>query len=151
MSFEMRPRTEPGARLLAAIRDVAPLLSERVEEAGRYNQLCEQNYRDMQAVSIAGAFVPDDLGGMGLQSMHDGILAVCALARADGSTAIAMNMHFSATRGMAAHDTAQPEPAGSSPIATHVSLKVRARNPDGNYIVNDQPRCSRVPRSYRLE
>jgi hypothetical protein len=45
MSFEMRPRTEPGARLLAAIRDVAPLLSEREEEADRNNQICEQNYR----------------------------------------------------------------------------------------------------------
>ena len=41
MSFEMRPRTEPGARLLAAIRDVAPLLSERAEEADRNNQICE--------------------------------------------------------------------------------------------------------------
>lgn len=96
MSFDMRPHTEPGARLLAAIRDVAPLLSERAEAADRNNQLCEQNYHDIQAAGIAGAFVPDELGGMGLQSMHDWILAVCALARADGSTAIAMNMHFSA-------------------------------------------------------
>jgi alkylation response protein AidB-like acyl-CoA dehydrogenase len=189
MSFEMKPRTEPGARLLAAIRDVAPLLSERAEEADRNNQICEQNYRDMQAAGIASAFVPEELGGMGLQSIHDWILAVCALARADGSTAIAMNMHFSATRGMAARYAAQPEQEGSSPvptqlrevaagnmlicstttesgtdnlhplteavevedgwevtgkkyfvtlspIATHVSLNVRARNTDGDHIAN---------------
>ena len=71
MSFEMRPRTEPVARLLAAIRDVAPLLSERAEAADRNNQLCEQSYRDIQAAGIAGAFVPEELGGIGLQSMHD--------------------------------------------------------------------------------
>jgi alkylation response protein AidB-like acyl-CoA dehydrogenase len=98
MSFEMKPRTEPGARLLAAIRDVAPLLSERAEEADRNNQICEQNYRDMQAAGIASAFVPEELGGMGLQSIHDWILAVCALARADGSTAIAMPSISSAAR-----------------------------------------------------
>ena len=58
MSFEMRPHTEPGARLLAAISDVAPALSERAGEADRHSQICEQNYRDIQAAGIAGAFVP---------------------------------------------------------------------------------------------
>lgn len=109
MSFALQAVTAPGARLLEAIDDVAPKLRERAAKADRDNRICAPNYHDIQAAGIAGAFVPEALGGFGLTSMHDWILAVAALARGDGSTGIAMSMHFSTTRGMAARYASERE------------------------------------------
>jgi alkylation response protein AidB-like acyl-CoA dehydrogenase len=111
MSFEMKPVTDAGSRLVEAIRLLAPTLSERSKESDRRNEICVSNYRDIQSTGIASAFVPSELGGFGLTSMHDWILAVSALAQGDGSTGIAMSMHFSATRGMAARLAAETDDA----------------------------------------
>ncbi len=46
--------------------------------------------------------MPEDLGGRGLRSMHDWTLLIATLAKGDGSAAIAISMHLSATRGLAA-------------------------------------------------
>ena len=56
----------------------------------------------MQRCGVAAAFVPQELGGLGLRSMHDWILTIATLARGDASAAIAISMHLSATRGLAA-------------------------------------------------
>jgi hypothetical protein len=50
---------------------------------------------------ISAAFVPELLGGFGLESVHDWLLGIATLARGDGSTAIAINMHLAVSRGMA--------------------------------------------------
>ena len=56
----------------------------------------------MQRIGITAAFVPKELGGFGLQSIHDWTLTIATLARGDGSAAIAISMHLSATQGLAA-------------------------------------------------
>ena len=109
MSFELQPVTPEGARLLGVIGALAPGLSRRAADADRLNAMCEANYRDIQSSGIAAAFVPESLGGFGLTSMHDWIVANAALARGDGSTGIAMSMHFSTTRGMAARYAAETD------------------------------------------
>ena len=68
----------------------------------RTNEIDRENYRDMQRVGNTAAFVPKELGGFGLQSIHDWTLTIATLARGDGSAAIAISMHLSATRGLAA-------------------------------------------------
>jgi len=84
------------------IADTLPTLSADAAEGDRCNRIVENNYRMLQANGVAAAFVPRELGGLGLESMHDWIVAINRLARGDGSTAIALSMHLSATRGMAA-------------------------------------------------
>ena len=121
MSFELRPTTKAGARLLEAIEKLAPDLAARAAEADRLNAICEANYRDIQACGVAAAFVPESLGGFGLNSMHDWIVANAALARGDGSTGIAMSMHFSTTRGMAARYAVETDPAIRARLAEQLS------------------------------
>ena len=99
--IENKPATAAGERLLAAISDAHPAISERSAAADAAESMSAENFADLKRSGIAAAFVPEALGGMGLTSMQDWALAIKALARADGSTAIALNMHLGATRGMA--------------------------------------------------
>ena len=101
MSYATGPKTDPGAHLLLAIESVVPRLQERAAQADRESALCQENFADLQAAGVASAWVPSELGGLGLQSVHDWILAIAALAKGDGSTAIAMNMHLAVSAGMA--------------------------------------------------
>ena len=49
--------------------------------ANRASEICRENYANMQRIGIAGAFVPEELGGMGMRSMHDWNLTKVTLAR----------------------------------------------------------------------
>jgi alkylation response protein AidB-like acyl-CoA dehydrogenase len=102
MSYSIVPSTPAGARVVAAASDLIETFRSRADAADRANEICAENYADMQRTGIAAAFVPEELGGFGLRSMHDWTLMIATLARGDGSAAIAISMHLSATRGLAA-------------------------------------------------
>ncbi|MBL6599002.1 MAG: acyl-CoA/acyl-ACP dehydrogenase [Alphaproteobacteria bacterium] len=119
MSYAIKPRTPEGERAIAIAEGLIERFRARADAADRANEICPDNYRDMQNEGIAAAFVPEALGGLGLRSMHDWTLLIASLAKGDGSAAIAISMHLSATRGLAAlYRAATP---GSPPRA-------RARN-----------------------
>lgn len=80
---------------------MVPTLRGRADAADRSAEVCAENFRDLSAAGITAAFVPQALGGMGLNSVHDWLAAIAALARGDGSTAIAINMHLGVSRGLA--------------------------------------------------
>jgi len=102
MSYSIAPATPAGERVVAAAGELIEAFRERADAADRANEICAENYTDMQRSGVAAAFVPEELGGMGLRSMHDWNLTITTLARGDGSAAIAISMHLSATRGLAA-------------------------------------------------
>ena len=106
MSYALTATSEAGKRFQTACESVVETLRGRADEADRLAQVEAANFADLQAAGIAGAFVPEDLGGMGLSSVHDWMAGIAALARGDGSTAIAINMHLSVSRGMAGPYTA---------------------------------------------
>ncbi len=101
MSFRIAPQTPAGARVVRAAEGLIGALSSRAETADRDNAIQPENFRDMQRAGVAAAFVPEELGGGGLRSIHDWILTIATLAHGDGSAAIAICMHLSATRGLA--------------------------------------------------
>jgi len=101
MSYTITPATPEGARAVAAAAELIEPFRQRAEAADRANEMDPQNYADMQRSGVAAAFVPEALGGFGLRSMHDWNLLLTTLARGDGSAAIAISMHLSATRGLA--------------------------------------------------
>lgn len=101
MSYPMQPKTEAGAAVVNAAQALIPAFVERAGAADASNSMCLPNYEDLAACGVSAAFVPKDLGGMGLESIHDWILTIVTLARGDASTAIAMNMHLGVSRGMA--------------------------------------------------
>ncbi len=113
MSYAISPTTPAGERLIAAASDLIETFRARADAADRANEVCAENYTDLQRSGVAAAFVPEELGGMGLRSIHDWTLAIATLAKGDGSAAIAISMHFSATRGLAA--LYRGSEAGSAP------------------------------------
>jgi alkylation response protein AidB-like acyl-CoA dehydrogenase len=102
MSYLIVPTTPAGKRVIAAADSLTETFRARADLADRANEICAANYADMQRTGIAAAFVPEELGGFGLRSMHDWTLTIATLAKGDGSAAIAISMHLSATRGLAA-------------------------------------------------
>ncbi len=113
MSYHIYPTTPAGERVIAVASDLIEPFRARADAADRENEICPENYTDMQRSGVAAAFVPEELGGFGLRSMHDWNLTIATLAKGDGSAAIAISMHLSATRGLAALYRASE--AGSPP------------------------------------
>jgi alkylation response protein AidB-like acyl-CoA dehydrogenase len=113
MTYRISPASPEGERVIAIAAGLNPALQARADAADRANRIEPQNYRDMQTSGLAAAFVPEELGGLGLRSMHDWILVIATLAKGDGSAAIAISMHLSATRGLAGVWRANPP--GSAP------------------------------------
>ena len=101
MSFEMIPRTDAGVRFVTAAESLIPGFRERSTDSDRDGTMCIENFESMQASKVAAAFVPESLGGFGLESVHDWLVGIATLAKGDGSSAIAVNMHLGVSRGMA--------------------------------------------------
>ena len=101
MSFELTPRTVPGATVVAAAESLVVTFAGRAAAADAENEMCRENFDDLLTSGISSAFVPEELGGFGLESIHDWILAIATLARGDASTAIAITMHHAIGRRMA--------------------------------------------------
>ena len=101
MSFALKPKSQAGARFADAARSLIAEFRERADNADRAGTMCSENFNALARTGIPGAFVPESLGGFGLRSVHDWLLGIATLARGDGSTAIAINMHLGVTRGMA--------------------------------------------------
>jgi len=109
MSYAIKPRTPEGERAIALAEGLVVRFQARADAADRTNEICADNYRDMRTSGVAAAFVPEELGGLGLRSMHDWTLLIATLAKGDGSAAIAISMHLSATRGLATlHRATEP-------------------------------------------
>lgn len=122
MSYRISPATPEGERVIAAASALIEGLRARADAADRANEICADNYKAMQHSGVAAAFVPEELGGMGLRSMHDWTLLIATLAKGDGSAAIAISMHLSATRGLAAIWRAN-EPGSAPYVRAEAFLK----------------------------
>jgi alkylation response protein AidB-like acyl-CoA dehydrogenase len=98
--IELAARTEPGARLVAVAEALAPELAARAPEHDRDGSY---PFEAIDALTAAGYFaapVPAELGGLGVASAHDLVVASSRLARGDGSVAIGVNMHLVAVLNM---------------------------------------------------
>ncbi|MFT7649844.1 MAG: alkylation response protein AidB-like acyl-CoA dehydrogenase [Candidatus Poriferisodalaceae bacterium] len=100
MSFELRPRTARGEVLVGAAASLVATFAERAHAADAANKVCRENFEDLHASGISSALIPEELGGGGLESIHDWILLIATLARGDASTAIAITMHHGVCRGL---------------------------------------------------
>jgi alkylation response protein AidB-like acyl-CoA dehydrogenase len=100
MSFELRPRTARGEVLVASAESLVATFAERAHAADAANEVCRENFDDLHASGISSALIPEELGGTGLESIHDWILLIATLARGDASTAIAITMHHGVCRGL---------------------------------------------------
>jgi alkylation response protein AidB-like acyl-CoA dehydrogenase len=100
MPIELTARTEAGARLVAIAEQLSERLAERAAEHDRHGTY---PFEAIDALKDAGYFaapVPVELGGLGVSSAHDLVVASSRLARGDASVAIGVNMHLLAVLNM---------------------------------------------------
>lgn len=89
--------TETGRRFVGLCQEHAADFATRADEHDRDSSFPVENVKAMQESDALAACVPSELGGMGLASLHDLAVGVNRLGRGDGSTAISVAMHLSAT------------------------------------------------------
>lgn len=94
MDFALQPRTAPGKRFVALTEQHAADFATRAAEHDRDGSFPFENIAAMQLSGAMAACVPEELGGLGVRSVHDYMVGMSRLGRGDGSTAIAANMHI---------------------------------------------------------
>ena len=100
MPIELKARTEAGARLVAIAEELSPQLASRAAEHDRDGSYPFEAIDALKAAGYFAAPVPVELGGLGVSSAHDHVVASSRLARGDASVAIGVNMHLVAVLNM---------------------------------------------------
>ena len=100
MPIELTAHTEPGARLVAIAEKLSPQLAARAAEHDRDGSYPFEAIDALKAAGYFTAPVPVELGGLGVSSAHDLVVASSRLARGDASVAIGVNMHLVAVLNM---------------------------------------------------
>jgi alkylation response protein AidB-like acyl-CoA dehydrogenase len=98
--IELAAHTEAGARLVASAEALAPELAARAAEHDRAGSYPFEAIDVLKAAGYFAAPVPVELGGLGVSSAHDLVVASSRLARGDASVAIGVNMHLVAVLNM---------------------------------------------------
>jgi alkylation response protein AidB-like acyl-CoA dehydrogenase len=100
MPIELSAHTETGARLVAIAEELAPQLASRAAEHDRDSSYPFEAIDALKTARYFAAPVPVELGGLGVSSAHDLVVASSRLARGDASVAIGVNMHLVAVLNM---------------------------------------------------
>ena len=95
MHGPMQARTEAGRRYVALMEEHAADFATRAEQHDREGSFPLENFEALHRSKVMAAMVPEEFGGLGVESIHDMVAGVSRLGRGDGSTAIAANMHIS--------------------------------------------------------
>jgi alkylation response protein AidB-like acyl-CoA dehydrogenase len=103
------PHTDRQARMLALAAPLLPRIAARADVHDRAGTLALESFAELRSVGYQALPVPERFGGHGADLLET-VLAQVQLAKADGSTALTMNMHLS-TIGTAGTSGAWPEAA----------------------------------------
>src|ERR671925_1175139 len=94
MPIELTAHTDAGARLVAIAEELSEKLAERAGEHDRDGSYPFEAIDPLKTAGYLAAPVPVELGGLGVSSAHDLVVASSRLARGDASVAIGVNMHL---------------------------------------------------------
>jgi len=98
--IELQAQTRSGARLVASAEQLAGELAARAAEHDREGTYPYEAIDALRAAGYFAAPIPEVLGGLGVDSAHDLVVASSRLARGDASVAIGVNMHLVAVLNM---------------------------------------------------
>ncbi len=94
MTLELTPKTEPGRRLVTLAETLAEDLRPAAAAHDRRGTFAHESLAALQESGFLGAPIPEHLGGLGVLSIHDLVVASSRLSRADAALAIGANMHL---------------------------------------------------------
>jgi alkylation response protein AidB-like acyl-CoA dehydrogenase len=94
MAMELAAETDAGRDLVATAERLADDLGSRAAAHDRDGSYPFESIEALRHVGYFAAPVPAELGGLGVSSVHDVIVASGRLARGDASVAIGVNMHL---------------------------------------------------------
>jgi alkylation response protein AidB-like acyl-CoA dehydrogenase len=100
MMLELTAHTSQGRRLVAIAEGLS---AEFATHAARHDRDTTYPFEAIDALRAAGYFaapIPAELGGLGVGSVHDLVVASSRLARGDASVSIGVNMHLVAVLNM---------------------------------------------------
>jgi alkylation response protein AidB-like acyl-CoA dehydrogenase len=100
MPIELTAHTDAGARLVATAEDLSEELAARAAEHDRDGSYPHEAIDALKAAGYFTAPIPAELGGLGVSSAHDLVVASSRLARGDASVTIGVNMHLVAVLNM---------------------------------------------------
>ena len=113
----LEPETEAGRRFAELAEGHVEDFRAGAADHDRDGSFPAKNFEALKTSGMLAAFVPEALGGLGLDSIHDWAVGLVRLGAADPSTAIALNMHLAVSRIQAQmwHAArAQADPAGEA-------------------------------------
>ncbi len=94
MSRELTAKTEHGARLVALAEELSATVAERAAVHDREATFPFEGLAALKASGYLVAPIPESLGGLGVTSLHDVLVASSRLARGDAALTIGVNMHL---------------------------------------------------------
>ena len=97
MEFELKALTEPGKKMVELAEKHSSDFAITAVEHDRNGTFPVENVAAMKKSGCAAAAVPEELGGMGVTSIHDCVVAMNRLGRGEASTPLAFTMHLSRT------------------------------------------------------
>jgi alkylation response protein AidB-like acyl-CoA dehydrogenase len=100
MPIELTAHTYAGECLVAIAEELAEPLAARAAEHDRDGTYPFEAIELLKAAGYFAAPIPVELGGLGVSSAHDLVVASSRLARGDASVAIGVNMHLVAVQNM---------------------------------------------------
>jgi alkylation response protein AidB-like acyl-CoA dehydrogenase len=98
--MELTARTPAGGDLVALADRLAEDLGSRAAAHDRDGTYPHESIRSLRDAGYLVAPVPAELGGLGVSSVHDLVVASGRLARGDASVAIGVNMHLIAVMAL---------------------------------------------------
>jgi alkylation response protein AidB-like acyl-CoA dehydrogenase len=94
MSLELTARTEQGARLVALAETLADQIAPAAAAHDRDASYPFDSFAALKDSAYFTAPIPEELGGLGVVSLHDLVVAQSRLARGDAALTIGVNMHL---------------------------------------------------------
>lgn len=100
-NFELEATTDAGAQLVKLAAEHAVDFATRASDHDRDATFPFESFHAMQRSGLLSGCVPEELDGLGVESIHDQMVAISRLGRGDASTAIGASMHMTPPWGLA--------------------------------------------------
>jgi alkylation response protein AidB-like acyl-CoA dehydrogenase len=124
MQYQLQATTETGRMLVALAETHAADFATRAARHDREGSFPFENLEELKASGYIYAPIPTAYGGLGVDSVHDVLVAASRLAEGDPSLAVGVNMHLVTMMSMARqHSVACNREDGTRAAATGTQME----------------------------